>query len=390
MIRKFIKKWEILITLIISVTSIFLATKANEMTRIQTEVVRNSSLPDLQVVEKNENEYDSVIEISNLEGRIDNYNSRIVTFLKCSYVDGKNDFYEEEIPIFNYYIIGSKSGKNIGILEKKATGGNCYKINSLIQKIPEYSKKNEKSLYAEINSYLCISYLDVLGETQEIYYQTNLFESKQINKQEGQVKFAIYDCLYELNEGIDPNKNDDIDVQVLIDIICNTSNLNIEEIAEKQNVQEKGITNAMLEIIGVFLASGLAHMLWLLQERKKDKESKSHAASILYYDLKSIETYLGHGRSAVNLRYSFEWKKMIANCSFLKDEQVEILYYIYDKIYDYNYFYNLEEIKKRAVVKEDIPHYNMLKDIFIEKTEDNQKYKEILEELRGHIITNKN
>lgn len=173
MIRKFIKKWEILITLIISVTSIFLATKANEMTRIQTEVVRNSSLPDLQVVEKNENEYDSVIEISNLEGRIDNYNSRIVTFLKCSYVDGKNDFYEEEIPIFNYYIIGSKSGKNIGILEKKATGGNCYKINSLIQKIPEYSKKNEKSLYAEINSYLCISYLDVLGETQEIYYQTN-------------------------------------------------------------------------------------------------------------------------------------------------------------------------------------------------------------------------
>ena len=84
MIRKFIKKWEILITLIISVTSIFLATKANEMTRIQTEVVRNSSLPDLQVVEKNENEYDSVIEISNLEGRIDNYNSRIVTFLKCS------------------------------------------------------------------------------------------------------------------------------------------------------------------------------------------------------------------------------------------------------------------------------------------------------------------
>lgn len=68
-----------------------------------------------------------------------------------------------------------------------------------------------------------------MGETQEIYYQTNLFESKQINKQEGQVKFAIYDCLYELNEGIDPNKNDDIDVQVLIDIICNISNLNIEE-----------------------------------------------------------------------------------------------------------------------------------------------------------------
>ena len=30
--REFVKKWEVLITVIISITSIFLATKANEMT----------------------------------------------------------------------------------------------------------------------------------------------------------------------------------------------------------------------------------------------------------------------------------------------------------------------------------------------------------------------
>ncbi len=44
----------------------------------------------------------------------------------------------------------------------------------------------------------------------------------------------------ELNERvIDPNKNDDIDVQVLIDIICNISNLNIEEIAEKTGMYKR-------------------------------------------------------------------------------------------------------------------------------------------------------
>lgn len=80
--REFVKKWEVLITVIISITSIFLATKANEMTKVQTEVARNSSLPNIQVVEEEECEgtYDSVIEISNLEGKINNYSSRIVTF----------------------------------------------------------------------------------------------------------------------------------------------------------------------------------------------------------------------------------------------------------------------------------------------------------------------
>ena len=86
--EKFLNKWEILITIIISITSIFLAIKANEMTKIQTEVARNSSLPNIQVVEKNLiNEKtgktdDSIIQISNLNGRLNNYESRIATVYK--------------------------------------------------------------------------------------------------------------------------------------------------------------------------------------------------------------------------------------------------------------------------------------------------------------------
>lgn len=390
--REFVKKWEVLITVIISITSIFLATKANEMTKVQTEVARNSSLPNIQVVEEEECEgtYDSVIEISNLEGKINNYSSRIVTFLSCSYIDAEDDFYEEEIPIFNYYIIGTESGKNIGVLEKRATGGNSVKINKLLQTILEYNKRTSESLYVEINSYLCISYIDVLGENQKIYYRTNLHDSKLINEEEGQRKIEIYDKLFAANEGIDPNRSNEIDVQLLVNKIYDISNMNINELEESKTIQGKVWGDVMIEIIGVFLASGLAHMLWLLQEKKKDKDSKSHASSILYYDLISIETYLEYERSSVNLRYSSEWQRMIANCPFLKEEQVKTLYSIYDNVYNYNYFYRLKEIKKEVIVKEDIPQYKILKDIFLEKTEDNQRYRELLEELRKHIITNKN
>ena len=187
--EKFLNKWEILITIIISITSIFLAIKANEMTKIQTEVARNSSLPNIQVVEKNLiNEKtgktdDSIIQISNLNGRLNNYESRIVTFLKCSYLDNKNNVYEEEIPIFNYYIIGRQSGNTEGILEEKITGKNSNKIKKMMEKILQYND-SDSSLYVEIESYLCVSYIDILGEKHRIYYLTDVFESKLITEKE--------------------------------------------------------------------------------------------------------------------------------------------------------------------------------------------------------------
>lgn len=192
--------------------------------------------------------------------------------------------------------------------------------------------------------------------------------------------------MFSLNEGIDPNREEEIDIQGLINKIYEVSNLNIEKVVEKNEIQNKGMIDAMTEIIGVFLASILAHVLWIVQERRRNKESKSHAASILYYDLKSIEGYLVGERSSVNLRYSSEWQQMVAGCSFLKDEQIKELYNIYDEVYNYNYFYKLKEDKKEAVIKEDIPQYKALKNVFVNESEDNTKYAEILKELRAHIM----
>lgn len=392
MAKKFVNKWEVLITIIISITSVFLAFKANEMTRTQTEVIRNSSLPNIQVVEKNitneetDEAYDSIIEISNLEGICSNYSSSIVTFLECSYLDEHNNFFTVKIPVFNYYIISSKSGKNIGILEEKRSIGNKKKIEKLLKKVHEYNIRREGSLYAEITSYLYVSYIDVLGEEQKIYYKTDIFNTVVIDEKAGEQQFSIYNTLNELNEGIDFNSNENVDVQKLINKIYIISDIqNEENIIEGKDMQMKGIIDGMSEIIGVFLAAFLAYVLWRIQEKKKDKENNSHAAAILYYDLKSIETYLKNEKNSVNIRYSFEWQKMLANCSFLKEEQVKEIYMIYDEIYNYNYLYDIEE-KQGSVQKDSIPQYKELMGIFLNDSKDNEQYKEILEELKRHMI----
>lgn len=47
---------------------------------------------------------------------------------------------------------------------------------------------------------------------------------------------------------------------------------------------------------------------------------------------------------------------MAAACTFLKTEDLEIIYEIYDLIYNYNYMYKLIE-KKESVTKENIEQY---------------------------------
>ena len=54
---------------------------------------------------------------------------------------------------------------------------------------------------------------------------------------------------------------------------------------------------------------------------------------------------------------------MAAACTFLKTEDLEIIYEIYDLIYNYNYMYKLIE-KKESVTKENIEQYKELKKIF--------------------------
>lgn len=123
--------------------------------------------------------------------------------------------------------------------------------------------------------------------------------------------------------------------------------------------------------------------------RKEQKSQEKHAASMLYFDLLSVEGYLKNERGAVNIRYSSEWQNMISNCKFLSSNEVMKIYKIYDWIYNYNYHYQLKE-KDGPVCKESIFEYEELKRFMFyyennhidmkKRTDEYQKIMELLKE----------
>lgn len=168
---------------------------------------------------------------------------------------------------------------------------------------------------------------------------------------------------------------------------------------DKMNGEEEG-DNKMTDtfaaaILGAFLTGVCTWVIEIIKRRGDKKAQESHAASILYYDLKSIENYLLHERSSVNLRYTNGWQEMISNCTFLKEEEIAYLFKIYDEVYNYNYHYILKEKEGYAVVKEEITSYRTLQKLFlinvnseeikISKDDNDKNYDDIMTELKNHI-----
>ena len=78
-------KWDVVLTIIISMMSVFVAWKAYEVCELQAQISKNSLLPNVQIQEYHEVDGTSyIIEITNLEGRLNNYRSKIVTYLKVN------------------------------------------------------------------------------------------------------------------------------------------------------------------------------------------------------------------------------------------------------------------------------------------------------------------
>lgn len=88
--KKFKIKWEFVITMMISVFGVYISYKANEMSRLQAEIAKNNSLPNFVIENKTEEDedtgeiVDTVIEITNLEGRLNNYSSDVITFYNAN------------------------------------------------------------------------------------------------------------------------------------------------------------------------------------------------------------------------------------------------------------------------------------------------------------------
>lgn len=399
-------KWEVVITIVVSLSSVFVAIKANNIYKMQAEIAKNSALPMIEIDERIEEsrggswEESSIIEISNLSGKMNNYHATVITFLDCGYFENETAEYEEvEIPIENYYLLGIKEGIATGIIERKDSIGNYTKIEKLKEKIIQFNKENEngKKIDPIVKSYLKISYLDLLNEQQELYYLLDLIDVKMIDSELGQAKFDKYRLLTEKTININTNSFDEVSVNDVLDNIEKILSLgDIDSIEQNISVMgeiKMGILNEPIinTVIGAFIGI-IASMLggWVVFQQQK-KEQEGFAAIILKNELKYVENYLIHERSSVNLRYSHDWKQVVAKCSFLKDEEVEWIYMIYDKIYNFNYRYKLKE-RTGSVRKEDIDSYKKLQCDMFDTTNGypdfkkySEKYNELLENLHKHI-----
>lgn len=242
-------KLETVLTLIIGVMGVFVSWKAYEICRLQAKIDKNSHLPSILVKEcqnvddKTKEVNSSYIEISNSEGKLNNYRSKIVTFLECEYIDENLDLYKVNVPVPYYFIGNNLSGNNQGLIETKTSANNAAKMQKLQKEVLEFNKKQEcESLNIEEQSCISISFLDMLDEEQNLYYRLNINKSEKIEEDEGTEIFKLQDTMTELGYGIFFDRSNEITVEYLIETIKEISKHerynNIVKETKKKNIFE--------------------------------------------------------------------------------------------------------------------------------------------------------
>lgn len=254
-------KWDVVLTIIISMMSVFVAWKAYEVCELQAQISKNSLLPNVQIQEYHEVDgtsyiiENSVIEITNLEGRLNNYRSKIVTYLKCTYIDEENNCFEANVPAAYYYFVGNTSGNNIGIVETRRSMNNAYKMQSLRKRILEYNEAHEKeTIVMQQESCLNISYIDLLGDEQNLYYLTDISGVEMIDEQQANNIFELQERFTNLDYCLDFNNHEEITVENLIENTKLISNLPNSTEVDSQNKIHMGLEN-IKAIVYIFAIS---------------------------------------------------------------------------------------------------------------------------------------
>ena len=95
--------------------------------------------------------------------------------------------------------------------------------------------------------------------------------------------------------------------------------------------------NAILSVVGAILAAWLSGIYVF---RKQMKATERLHASILYYDLKSIEIFFTSTEdTTATILYATDWQKSLAYCTFMhsNSDAIREIYNIYIQIYDFNW-----------------------------------------------------
>jgi len=137
------------------------------------------------------------------------------------------------------------------------------------------------------------------------------------------------------------------------------------------------MTELISALLGAIVGGAITFIGESVYRKCEEKSNQRHSASILYNDLKSIQTYLLRmpQEDVFNIRYTLEWQRYVANCVFLKSHEIALIYEIYDMVYDYTQVFGVSYFDV-----EELPQDQMFKKIS-EKI-NHQNFKELMDTLK--------
>ena len=159
----------ILQTLIIGFVGLYLTIQSNQIANTQLQLSMAQSIPQIRVNlrqvynEEIERVDTHNIEISCEEGFFTNYKSYVISFLN---IRGLED-YDIQIPLHGYWGAHSLTGNTNGTIETVLGWENHQKIKDVCEQIRQLA---DEVVVFDVETYLRISYIDILGETQYRYY----------------------------------------------------------------------------------------------------------------------------------------------------------------------------------------------------------------------------
>ena len=196
----------------IGIVGIFISIQANRISASQLKLNQAQSMPAFIVNERqtynSEHTYfdTNTIEVSCENGFFTNYNSDIACILRIKEAEKE----EKLIPLYGYWFSHTHTGNTSGIVEKITGYKNNEKYNNLCEQIKNILNNN---VIIDIDTYMQISYLDILSQEQSKYYQVETIDGTTIiDKAICREKIKYYDDAYGNNSyyDIDTSTTDDL------------------------------------------------------------------------------------------------------------------------------------------------------------------------------------
>lgn len=177
---------DFLIPLVVGISSVMVAVNANKIYETQALIAKSAEAPTIDIQEKcYESKHE--IEIYFLDGKFENPQIEIVTFLKCdtgtALDTGWTVLEEFEFPIVNYYTSYDSPDNKYGLIATIINDHSYTSYNNLQNNLKKYYDEREtQTLSTTIQSYLKINYQNLLEEQEEVYYKVDSRENPSVVK----------------------------------------------------------------------------------------------------------------------------------------------------------------------------------------------------------------